>query len=88
MSNQKLKNLLEQLHTEVESMDQMDEAGLAMLHELDRDISELIDRSEDDLSDLSIAERLDKAVHTFETSHPTLTAMLSEISKILSNAGI
>jgi hypothetical protein len=79
MSNQKLKKLLEQLHTEVESMDQLDEAGLATLRELDKDINELIFRADDDLSDLSIAKRLDKTVRMFETSHPTLTAMLSEI---------
>lgn len=88
MSNQKIKNLLEQLRTEMESVDKVDEAGLAILRELDGDIDKLIARSDDDVSDQSIAERLDEAVSKFEVTHPTLTAMLSEISKVLSNAGI
>jgi hypothetical protein len=88
MSNQKIKSLLEQLRTEMESVDKLDEAGLAMLRELDGDIDKLIARSDDDVSNQSIAERLDEAVSKFEVTHPTLTAMLSEISKILSNAGI
>lgn len=88
MSNQKIKNLLEQLRNELETVEQVDDDGLAMLRKLDKDINELISRTDDDLSDLSITERLDEAVRKFEISHPTLTAMLSEISKILSNAGI
>lgn len=88
MSNQKLKNLLEQLHIEMESVNQVDEASLALLRELDQDINELMARADDNLSDLSLAERLDEAVSKFEVTHPTLTAMLSEISKILNNAGI
>lgn len=88
MSNQKLKTLLEKLQTELESVDQVDEVGLSMLRDLGKDIDELITRTDDDLSDLSLAERLDEAVRKFEVTHPTLTAMLSEMSKILSNAGI
>lgn len=88
MSNQKLKTLLEKLNTELESVDKVDEVGLSMLRDLGKDIDELIARADDDLSDLSLAERLDEAVRKFEVTHPTLTAMLSEMSKILSNAGI
>lgn len=88
MSNQKLKDLLEKLHAEMESVDKTDEVGLAMLRDLGKDINDLISSTDDDLSDQSLAERLDEAVRKFEVSHPTLTAMLSEMSKILSNAGI
>jgi len=88
MSNQKLKTLLEKLNTELESVDKVDEVGLSMLRDLGKDIDELVARADNDLSDMSLAERLDEAVSRFEVTHPTLTAMLSEMSKILSNAGI
>ncbi|MFN8414051.1 MAG: DUF4404 family protein [Anaerolineales bacterium] len=84
MNNQELETLLEKLHAEVDGIDSVDEKSLQLLRDLERDINELLDRSDRS----SILERLRDAVKQFEVSHPTLTAMLSEISSILNNAGI
>jgi hypothetical protein len=84
MSNHELEKLLEKLHDEVASMDSVDEKNLQLLRDLDRDIDELLDRSDTG----SVLERLREAIKQFEVTHPALTSMLAEISNILSNAGI
>lgn len=84
MNNQELEKLLAKLHAEVDEIDSVDEKSLKLLRDLERDINELLDRSDRS----SILERLRDAVQEFEVSHPTITAMLSEISNILNNAGI
>ena len=84
MKHQELEELLKKLHAEVDSIDSVDEENLKLLRDLEKDIDELLDRSDTS----SIVERLRDAIKQFEVSHPTLTSMLSEISNILSNAGI
>ena len=84
MNNLEIKKLLEKLHDEIETIEHVDEANLQLLRDLERDIDDLLDRSDD----TSLLERLREGINRFEVSHPTLTAMLSEMSNILNNAGI
>ena len=84
MNNLEIKKLLEKLHDEIETIEHVDEANLQLLRDLERDIDDLLDRSDD----ASLLERLREGINRFEVSHPTLTAMLSEMSNILNNAGI
>lgn len=84
MNNQELEKLLEKLHAEVDGIDSVDEKSRQLLRDLEKDINELLDRSDTS----SITERLSDAIKQFEVSYPALTSMLSEISNILSNAGI
>lgn len=90
MSDENLRKLLEQLHDELERTQSVDERGDEMLRHLDADIRDLLKRSEEgqELSDESVAERLQDAVDHFGDTHPTLTITLSEMMRILSNAGI
>ncbi len=81
MENKELEKLLEKLHAELENLESVDEKGLQLLRGIENDINELLDRD-------SMAGRLREAIQQFEVSHPTLTAMLSEISSILNIAGI
>ena len=84
MNNHELERLLEKLHDEIEKVERVDETNIQLLRDLERDINDLLDRSDD----ASLLERLREGINRFEVSHPTLTAMLSEISNILNNAGI
>jgi hypothetical protein len=84
MNNEELTQLLEKLHAELDGMENVDEKSRQLLNDLEKDINELLDRSEHD----TLLERLDDAVDEFEVKYPSLTTMLSEISRILSNAGI
>lgn len=89
MENDKFRKLLEQVHSEIAQAESVDENGQELLAHLAADIQELLERSEpSEESDLSIQERLLKAIDEFEVSHPTMTATLSQLSAVLSNAGI
>lgn len=84
--NDKLDVLLEQVHAELQKVDKVDADSLKLLQDLEQDVQSLLKRSEVGTS--SMLERMKKAVDRFEVEHPTLTTLLSEVSTILSNAGI
>ncbi len=91
MADQNLRELLEQLHKELERTDAVDEKGNEMLRHLDADIRNLLKRSGSDVeieADEPVLERLQDTIDHFEATHPRLTTVLSEMMTILSNAGI
>ena len=89
MSDQNLRELLEKLNKELENIEVTDEAGRERLRQLDADIRKLLRRSGDRAaSDEPMLERFQDSIDHFETSHPQLTMMLSQMMTILSNAGI
>lgn len=87
MTNQKIQELLEQLHDEIHKTDTLDENGRGMLEHLTADINALL-ASGDGKPEESLVERLQDSIDHFEIEHPSLTMALSEMMKILSNAGI
>lgn len=90
MTDQKLRNLLEQLQGEIKQTKSVDDKGQEFLRDLDADIHELLARSEGDRTQPqpSIVHRLQDSIDHFEATHPTLTATLSRMLDILNNAGI
>lgn len=90
MDDQNLRQLLEQLHTELKQTPIVDEKGRLLLESLLKDISELLERSEDDpiLVKPSLLEQIEESINIVELEHPTLTSTLSNILESLSNAGI
>ena len=84
MENKELEKLLEKLHAELEKVDSVDEEGMQLLRGIEQDINELLNQTDRD----TMLGRLREVIQQFEVSHPTLTAMLSEISSILNIAGI
>ena len=84
-----LRELLEKLHNELERTNVTDEAERERLRHLEVDIRSLLERSGENVeTDESVLERLQDSIDHFETTHPQLTLMISQISTILSNAGI
>ncbi len=91
MADPTLRELLEQLHKELERTATVDEQGNEMLRQLDDDIRKLLKRSGTEAeidADEPMLERLQDTIDYFEASHPRLTTVLSEMMTILSNAGI
>lgn len=86
MTDQKLPELLQQLHDELERTESVDEGGREMLRHLSEDIQKFIDPAEDD--DETLLARIQDAIDHFEVEHPTITAALSQVLNTLSNAGI
>jgi hypothetical protein len=82
----KLDVLLKQVHAELQKIDKVDADSLKLLQDLEQDVQSLLKKAE--VETPSILERMQDAVEQFEVEHPTLTTLLSEVSTILSNAGI
>jgi hypothetical protein len=89
MTDPNLRELLEKLHRELEHTEVTDEAGRERLRHLQADIRDLLARSQEETeTDEPMLERLQDSIDHFETTHPQLTMMLSQMMTILSNAGI
>lgn len=88
MTNQEIDKLLEKLKKEIEGIQPDDEKGRELLRELSADIRELLERTESKQPAPSMMKRLETSIDHFEVTHPDLTAALSSLSNILSNAGI
>jgi predicted component of type VI protein secretion system len=90
MDDQELHNLLEQLHSEIERSDTVDEEERELLQHLAADIRRLLDRSEGEVnpSETSMIKRVEESIDQYEITHPDLTMLLSKLLTILSNAGI
>ena len=90
MNDQELCQLLEQVHSEIEQTTSVDEKERELLRDLETDIRKLLQRCEAEqiqTHPLTI-RRLEDAIEYMAVNHPTLTAMLSSMSTILSNAGV
>ncbi|NWG35540.1 MAG: DUF4404 family protein [Chloroflexi bacterium] len=86
MSDQKLRELLRQLHDELERTKSLDPKGLELLSQINADIRKLLDPDQENPK--TLMDRLQSAIDHFEVEHPAVTAALSQILNALSNAGI
>lgn len=86
MPEQRLRELLEQLHKELARTQSVDETGREMLARLRADIQKFLDPAQENPE--SLPERLQAAIDYFEVKHPAITAALSQMLRTLSNAGI
>jgi len=90
MNDQELCQLLEQLHSEIEDTQSVDARERELLQDLESDIRALLKRCETEQvrpHPLTV-RHLEDAIEYMAVNHPTLTAMLSNMSTILSNAGV
>lgn len=88
MDDKNLDALLDKVHAELQQVDHVDEDSRKRLQDLEQDIRDLLAQANEDGAESSVLQRMKQAIEDFEVTYPTLTAMLSEISKILNNAGI
>jgi hypothetical protein len=86
MNDKKFETLLEQVHAELQKVDKVDAESLKLLQDLQQDVQGLLDKAEVEAP--SILARMQKAIERFEVDHPALTTLISELSTVLSNAGI
>ena len=85
-TNQKLRELLQQLHDELKQLESVDEDGREMLSHLNADIQQFLDPTQENPETLLV--RLQNAIDHFQIDHPALTAALSQMLNTLNNAGI
>jgi len=86
MTDQKLHELLQQLHDELDRTESLDENGREMLSHLNADIQQFLDPTRENPA--SLLDQLQNAIDHFKVDHPAITAALSQMLNTLSNAGI
>ena len=88
MEQQKLRELLETLHKELEQVDSVDETTIEVLSNLKEDISKLVEENISTLHENeSLIERMSEAVDHFEAGHPKLSMTIQHVLDSLSNMG-
>lgn len=89
MREQHLRQMLEQLHTELQRADTIDDRSRELLRSLIGDIEDLLERKQKQgTQPESIIERLREAVRAFEKTHPTLTDAIGGVADALARMGI
>ena len=87
MPEKQLRENLEKLRAEIDTVADNDTQARARLITLINDIEASID-PEQETGDQNIADNIKDAVTHFETEHPRATAILNDIMVTLSNMGI
>ena len=88
MEKQRLRELLEQLHQELEQTNTVDESTGEVLADLKEDISRLVQEEttiEDEQEGLT--ERLNDAIGDFEEDHPKLSMVMQHVLDSLARMG-
>jgi len=89
MEQQKLRELLETLHRELEQVDSIDETTEAVLSNLRDDMQKLLaEKAGTTHENESLVERLNEAVDHFEAGHPKLSMTIQHVLDSLANMGL
>ena len=90
MENKEFRDLLSELHAEIENTQEVDEKGLELLRHIKEDITTLLERSEENPSPTnpSFSRNLENTISHFEVTHPSLTGLISKLLESLSSSGI
>ncbi len=85
MPTRQLKEVLEQLHAELQKADAVSEDAQTLLRSLIEDIRDLLLRSERAHPDESrtLIQRLEESTWHFEESHPSLTSTLARLIDLM-----
>ena len=89
MREQQLRQMLEELHTELQRTDAIDDRSRELLRSVLGDIEDLLERKEKrGTQPESIVQRLRETVRVFETTHPTLTEAIGRLADALAGMGV
>jgi uncharacterized protein YhaN len=87
MDREALKDSLTRLHSELESVNQLDPELAGLVEQLDEDIERLMQGREEEIAD-SFADRVEEMAAEFTARHPRLAPILREIGDTLARMGI
>jgi hypothetical protein len=88
MEQQKLRELLDTLHQELEQVDSIDDTTEVVLTNLRADMQRLLDEKVGTVDkDESLMERMNEALDHFEEGHPKLSLTLQLLLESLAKMG-
>jgi len=82
-----LRDILDELHTALESAPEIGEEGRNALHKAVADIRTALDEPDSERVE-SLGDQLSQALERFEESHPQLTSIVGRVADALSDIGI
>lgn len=98
MTQDELREMLQELHAELAQADEIDTKSLELLNQLTADVDRIVlgEKSDvagdpstgTDVSELSYSDQVRSMVSTFETRHPVVSGLLERLSDGLANLGI
>ena len=88
MSQEHLKELLQQVHAELGKTESLDDSTKSLLGDVVEDIHTLIGPDENTDEPHGIIDRLREATHNFEDDYPELTKSIGHLIDALSRLGI
>ena len=87
MKKDSLSELLERLHAELQSAENVDKKAKTLLKTLSRDIQTIL-KNKTPSKVAVLGKRLEESTELFEASHPTLAVRMQNVCNALSNLGI
>jgi hypothetical protein len=90
MPKKQLRELLDQLDLELDTVHRLDESGREKMKALRAEMQQVLERTapERAAEDEGLLDRLREARDEFGAEHPALTRLLNRIAQTLSNMGI
>ncbi len=86
---ERLRATVEELEAELRDLDSIDDETRTVLNEaIDEIQSALKQRDATQLESLSLGDRLQRTVESFEESHPTLAGIVMRVADLLGQIGI
>lgn len=83
-----LREMLEQLHAELQRADSIDDRSRELLRAVTNDIDAVLERSGEAPRGESLVERLRESLGQFEGEHPALTEAVGRVMDALAKMGI
>ena len=88
MKKEELQNSLEALESEIEQLQQADDAVKNHMRSLINEIEAHIDETDDASDEESVLGSIRNSIEEFEVEHPRITGILNRIMMTLSDMGI
>lgn len=89
MEKKQLNETLQELHTSLSQVEELDESTREAMRALTADLERILGESSPSSDDLQTArDHLQAMLLRFETDHPQLTGILGRVANALANIGI
>ena len=85
---QRLNQLLEELHSELSGADALDDDAKEQLRDIARQIEDAVGPEDDKSLGSDALDQLEEAAVDFQTEHPRLAGILTQITDTLGKLGI
>ena len=90
MEEKQFRQMLKQLHKELENTHSVNDSARELLYTVKNDIQQILNKSAEYKGQQhpKLIKQLTATIHYFEKSHPKLALALKQVIDILSNMGI